>query len=390
VRLVRVPHVRGGRVNRQPPCPGWSDGGRRTRPLEHLATLLVAAAAVAASIRQIKYVHERHVYANDFLGTIWRPARAVLHGETPYPVSDLHSVYPPAVFLVASPLGLLPRLGAIIIWQTVLVAAVVATLWLLGVRDWRCYAVTLVSCPVIIGALWGNLSLLLMFACAIVWRFRDRPLANGAAVAGAVVAKLFLAPLWFWLMFTQRRRSAAVCLAAVPFALIVSWAAIGFEGFLHYPARLAADARAAGPLGVLVQALVRQLHGTPAEALVCGAAAAAGLVLFAWRARDDDAVCFTYCLAAALLLSPISWIYYLSLLVVPLAIQRPRLSIEWWLLVLLWAHDWSGDVRRIASSVGAIALSGAIVFMLTRGQGRATDGYREGGVSLSMPTPRRA
>jgi hypothetical protein len=348
----------------------FDDG--RARKATQLTALLVALAAVAGSVRAIADVHHRHVYSNDFIGTIWKPARAVLHGETPYPAGDLHSVYPPAVFLVASPLGAVSRLAAIVAWQAILVAAVFATLGLLGVRDWRCYGLTLVSCPVVFGLLWGNLALLLMLACAVMWRLRDSPLGTAFALSAAVVAKLFLAPLWLWLMFTRRRRSAAASLVVVPVVLIASWAVIGFDGLSSYPARLRDDARAVASGGVLLQALVRQLHGTPAAALICGGAAAAAMVLLGWRARENDAACFTYCLAAALLLSPISWIYYLSVLVVPIAIQRPRLSSEWWLLVLLWAHDWSG-VARIVSSVGAIGLSGAIVFMLTRSAHRTSE-----------------
>ena len=63
------------------------------------------------------------------------------------------------------------------------------------------------------------------------------------------------------------------------------------------------------------------------------AVVAAGLLVLGWRAArtgsDGDRRSFTYALAAGFVLTPILWLHYLVLLVVPIALARPRLSGLW-------------------------------------------------------------
>ena len=66
------------------------------------------------------------------------------------------------------PLTLLPVGLAESLFQFFLVGVFVATLWVLGVRDWRCYGLGFLWPPVTDGILTGNLSLLLAFAAALV------------------------------------------------------------------------------------------------------------------------------------------------------------------------------------------------------------------------------
>src|SRR6266536_2900708 len=62
--------------------------------------------------------------------------------------------------------------------------------------------------------------------------------------------------------------------------------------------------------------------------LVLGIAALAGVFIAARRSRSE-AASFTLALAAALLLTPIVWLHYFALLLVPLAIFSPGLSVSW-------------------------------------------------------------
>src|SRR5687767_14037304 len=91
----------------------------------------------------------------DFEGTIWQPARNVLDGVTPYPEAGAPgfqpaSVYPPSAFLPAIPLAMLPVDQAAVIFRTSLFLAALLTLWVLRVRDWRCYALWLTSALVLL------------------------------------------------------------------------------------------------------------------------------------------------------------------------------------------------------------------------------------------------
>ena len=66
------------------------------------------------------------------------------------------------------------------------------------------------------------------------------------------------------------------------------------------------------------------------------------------RARSRCAV------AATLALSPIVWLHYLVLLLVPLAIARPRFSIVWLLPVLLWSSPRPGYAEGVQTFLPAL------------------------------------
>src|SRR5438067_10192917 len=89
----------------------------------------------------------------DFRGTLWDPAQLIRAGLSPYPgahnpMTGAVSVYPPPLILTAGvPLTLLPYWVAAGLWTVVLVGCLVGALWLMGVRDWRCYLVALLSEP---------------------------------------------------------------------------------------------------------------------------------------------------------------------------------------------------------------------------------------------------
>src|SRR5213082_484622 len=89
------------------------------------------------------------------LRIFWTAARAYLHGHNPYVTpnevgrqGDLF-VYPAAMAALFAPLGWLSFTMVILLWTLTSSAAVLAALWLLDVRDVRCYAVALVSYPVV-------------------------------------------------------------------------------------------------------------------------------------------------------------------------------------------------------------------------------------------------
>ena len=82
-------------------------------------------------------------------------------------------VYPPPVAILLIPLGALPFPLAAAIITVVLIAAVAATLAVLGVRDWRCYGAAYLSIAVLHDIRLGALTPLLALGLALVWRWRD-------------------------------------------------------------------------------------------------------------------------------------------------------------------------------------------------------------------------
>ena len=75
--------------------------------------------------------------------------------------------------LLVAPLHSLSAGVATLLWTLLLLGAVAAALWLLGVRDWRCYALTAIF-PFTRSAVGlGTVEPLLLLAVAVTWRWRD-------------------------------------------------------------------------------------------------------------------------------------------------------------------------------------------------------------------------
>lgn len=273
----------------------------------------------------------------------------VLAGQSPYlDVSalgdaydvNLGYVYPPLLAIAVSPLSLLSGPAAAMVWSVVLVACVVGALWLLGVSDWRCYLVALFWPFNRVALDWGRIDPLLVLLVAAAWRFRDKPWSTAASTGAAVATKLFLWPVVFWLLTTGRRRAAALSVVMILGLILLPWAAIGFADLLQYPALLRKVSRQEyGTFSVTALAHALGSGGVLTKAIVV--AIGASLLAFAvrcarnpdWTRREQDRRSLTLILAASLVLSPVVWSDYFLLLLVPVALARPRLS-ALWLVVL--------------------------------------------------------
>jgi hypothetical protein len=259
------------------------------------------------------------------------PDSVTEQAEAPY-------AYPPLLAIVLVPATALPDdvsgsspVGVLV--SLLLIGCVVGALALLDVRDWRCYPVALLYPPTLENVEYGAVGPVLVLLVALAWRYRDRFAAAAASLGTVIALKVFLWPLVVWLVATRRWR-AAVGAAAVAAALVLgSWAVIGFDGIADYPdlLRRLSDVEAENSYSAYAMLVTLGLPSTLAR-LVVGAAALALLVL-AWRVArrgaDGDRRALTFALAAGVVLTPILWLHYLVLLVVPIALARPRLSALW-------------------------------------------------------------
>ena len=250
-----------------------------------------------------------------------------------------------------------------------MVALLVLTLRVLEIRDPRCYAAAALWVPSISGVLLSNLSIPLAFALAVVWRYRDRMGLSGAVLGLSVSAKLVLWPMLVWMVVTRRIRAMAVALAAGIAATIASWAVIGFAGFGSYPdlVRRLSDIQAENSysiVGMVSQAGLDSWVGQALTLVVGGGLFWSACFLFARRA--DDARAFTCAVGATLAISPIVWLHYLVVLLVPMAILRPRFSALWLLPVLLWVSPKPGYAEGFATFVPAVAAVVLLVALLAR------------------------
>jgi alpha-1,2-mannosyltransferase len=295
-----------------------------------------------------------------------RAGRAVLHGNSPYvhPTLKLLAandrfVYPTPFALPFVPFSVAPEKAAAVGFLALSVAAVLASVWLLGVRDWRCYGASLLGAPVF-GALGvGSIGPFLLLMCALGWRFRNRTVA-GVPLALAAAAKLFLWPLLVWLLVTRRFRAFGASLATIGVTLAL-WAAIDPGGMRRYPqtVRLLNDVQRWKSYSV--QSLLIALHLSASTSELVAGAAAVGVVaaLVLLRRRGDEAT-FATAVVAALIATPILWNHYLVLLIAPIALARPRLAPLWLLPLVLWATPHPESVGVVWKIVLVLAVIGLV------------------------------
>jgi Glycosyltransferase family 87 len=282
----------------------------------------------------------------DFRGTLWEPARALVDGLPVYPeptreqiVVGNPTVYPPLAVLGSVALALLPAGLASAAWFGLLGAVVLASLRVVGVRDWRCHVLGVTSPVVVHGLYFGNLGIALLLPLAVAWRYRRRARVAGVAVGVAVAAKLLVWPLVVWLLVTRRFGAAAWAAASATLLLLGAWATIGFEGLADYPALLRAVQGVYAVRSVSLATVAAGL-GAPSYAAIA-VSAAAGLACLAAapvlaRGDDGDRRSFVLLVAACIVATPIVWPSSCALLLVPIAVTWPRLAPVWFFGYLVW------------------------------------------------------
>jgi hypothetical protein len=336
-------------------------------------TLVVAAAVWLPALLAAGLADE--LLAWDVRYAYLPAAEAVLDSGSPYPALDdpileeqKGYVYPPQLALVLVPLTPLPIEPVALLVAVSLVALIVLLLLLLGVRDVRCHAAALLWMPVASGVLLANVSIPLAFALALAWRYRNRVFPAAAALGLAVSAKLLLWPVLVWTIATRRARTVAWAVAVGLGVTLGAWAAIGFAGLSSYPSllRRLSEIQAENSYSLVGMAATLGLGEGSGRALTL---AVGGGLLFACALlarRGDELRAFTCAVAAALALSPIVWLHYLVLLLVPLAIARPRFSAVWLLPIVLWASPRPGYAEGLQTFLPAIAATILLAVVLAR------------------------
>jgi hypothetical protein len=301
---------------------------------------------------------------------LWNAGHDVLHGRSPYPPATRGAlagqqafVYPAPAAVAAAPFALLPFTASSVAFELLSIGALLAGLWIVGVRDWRCFGLAFLTRPVLHGLTLGAVSPLLTLGLAVTWRHRDRRWIAGAAVAALIVLKVFLWPMIVWLALTRRLAATATALAIAAVTTAAAWAAIGFDGFRAYPHLLDLLSRVLeGKSYSLVALGLSAGTGATAARALAAIVGAACIGLIAWRGRTSDADPWTFTLAvgAALALSPIVWLHYFTLLLVPIAIVSPGLGPLWLLPLAFWVIGgqsidpviWGGNSPPTATLTG--------------------------------------
>ncbi len=301
-------------------------------------------------------------YFPDFLWNVWVPGSSVWHGEIEL-VSQ--SAWTGSSAILFSPFTLPPHWLAVAMWTMVSAVALVTALRLVGCRDNLALTVALLSPPSLACLVSGNVSLLLMFAVAVMWAYRDRPWISGAALGLALAVKLWLWPLAAFLLFTRRWRALGVAACWVAVAMLAWWL-VSPETFDTYPERSEAifEFFSVSAMGV-VAALTNLGVGAAAAQ---GVATTLGLAVLAvaWRVRREGWV-FGGCVTAALLAAPLLWTHYYAVLFVPIAMLAPRLSWAWlapFLTVVAFLPPMSSGAHAAAAMISLLSIGTAWWFLL--------------------------
>lgn len=327
--------------------------------------VLTAFATFSAGVLLLALAGHPHP-ALDVVHSYLPAANAVLDGRSPYAppgdfsiVSETAYVYPPLLAELVAPLTAVSTGWAELLATVVCVALLLATLWLAGLRDPACYCAVALWSPTFNGAESANGSVLVAFLVALAWRLKDRagiwrPAAEGVAMA----VKPFVWPLAFWEAARGRRWAAVASVAMGVGVAFASWVPIRFAGLgrfvgINREVAEAETARSYSVGGVLDAFGLGRGVALPVSILL-----AAGLLAACWRVarRGDDVGSLALALAAALVLTPIVWQHYLLILVVPLAVARPKLSPVWLVPIVLWLAPTNGNGAWYQTVlVGAVA-----------------------------------
>jgi alpha-1,2-mannosyltransferase len=346
------------------------------------------------------------------------------------PRDSLHAnLNPPFQTLLFAPFGLLSYKLALTLWLILSLALGVAGVVLLraGISGAAKPALPLFAAllplllyyPTWINMLYAQYGLVLLFLIALVWRTSR---TGGEQVAGialglALSLKLFMG--LFLIFFIVRRQwrllfwAGCTYLACGLMALVVA----GSDSYLHYLQAINEVSWYSTDMNASLKGFFVRLFGGDPDGisllLVPGAADTVSaimslilmlaLVWIAWprsregsTTRSDIGFCFTA--VAMLLISPLGWLYYFPILLLPLLIlwHTAGRSVLYrgtagfaWILTTLPLHALPIREGEIATVFGWGALSFYALLLLAAGLGGVARALEDGtaeGITLYLPT----
>lgn len=320
----------------------------------------------------LHFVWAREYEGVDFHRQYWAAGQRVLEGLSPYVLTKaqiaagMTFANPAATGLLFAPFALLARTPSSALFTALCIASALATLRVLEVRDWRLYGMVLLLGPVVSAWQTSNLTLPLVFGIALAWRWRDRPVFAGLVVALIISFKLFLWPIGLWLIATRRYRASAYAIGLGLLINGLAWAVVGvgqIRPYLHLSSAVVHTARRTG-YGLIALALHLGAGVGVATAFMIAVSAVLAVACIAAGRRGHDQTCLLLAIVLMLAASPLVWNHYFALMIVPLAIARPRLGALWALQLILWlcptvyAATWQQLV--------AVAVTATTTFILVR------------------------
>ena len=338
-------------------------GVRRPMRVRRLLGTAVLVCTSAVLLTGIFTAGDSDALGWDFRVAYLPAAESVLEGRSPYP--DPHDptlevgrayAYPPPFAFALVPFVALPEDVAAFLAVAACLAALWGALYLVGVRDVRCFAVVPIWAAGWNTLEMANASAVVALLIAVCWRFRATVWRLGIALAGALSLKLFVWPTLIWLLATRRFRAAGVTVAFAFALTLTAWAALGFSGLSDYLDLLS---RIAAQDSYSLEDIFLELGlGSMSGRLVAALAGSALLVIcLSLVRRGDERGAFVAAVGAAFVLSPIVWIHYLVILVVPLGLVRRRFSALWLTPIVLWVSPRIDNGTALQSIVPMLVIA---------------------------------
>jgi hypothetical protein len=350
-----------GVLGRRPSARALAPARLRFRHLVELTLFgLLPAAVMYAGLRSNFDRVEQDGFV-DF-HPIWLIAGRIVHHQALYspsvttaPAWGVDYVYPLPTALAAAPLGLLSVVAAVAVFAVISIGAVIASLWVLGVRDWRCYGAAFVLKSTETAVTTGTLSSLMLLAFALTWRYRNSGWRAGSAVAAGTLMKVFSWPLAIWLVGTRRYLQAGAAAVVAVGSCAVTAMILGWHALTVYPSVAKALAKLYGPESYSLPAGLHATgigwSGATGACLLAAVGITGAALVGERRGRLRESEAFALVVFAALVATPILWLHYLVLLLVPAALASRRLSAVWLVQGALWVGVPAvsgGSLPRIA------------------------------------------
>ena len=286
-------------------------------------------------------------WAYDF-GAYFDAAVRLVATHSPYQLETLAGPFRPGpygLYLYAPPLAIafvpLTVIGAapgVMIWLLLRIALLVLTCALMPVsRPLRLavFGIAALSAPVLFDLDLGNVSLLVTFFAVLTWRWLDRPL-GGVALAFALTLRPTMGVIAVWWLVRGVWRPIVWLIATGLLIVALTLPIVGLTGWFDYVTvlRNVSDVTGVHRNVDLGSAVI--MFGGPSwaasVALFAGYALSIGAIIVSLR-RDRE-LSFVVTTMATILLAPLLWDHYLTLLLVPAAFLASR-GRPWGLLLPL-------------------------------------------------------
>jgi glycosyl transferase family 87 len=331
--------------------------------------VLFGAIPLIVVVATLSVYSEQGRLALDFHNELYAQAGLVWHGEHAFDTPDAYLqdrqnlVWPITAVLPVVPLTAIGPDAADWVAACFTIATLFAALFVLDVRDWRIYGVTLLWPSVIDTYQTANASLPIALLVALMWRFRTHAGLAGVALGYAIAVKFFVWPIAVWLFAIGKRTAALVAagVAAASMLLMVPFTDLSDYVELVQKLRREFEHDVYTPFALLTDLGVPD---TAARAITVALGLA--VLALAWRRQS-----LGLAIAAALVLSPIVWRHFFVLLLVPLALSRPRFDAVWLIPIGLWVGDgtFNGAPWQTACVLALVALTFALCELRPRASG---------------------